>query len=383
MAMAAMVPQVLSIIQLHVPREQRARAMGTFSMVLALGVALGQVLGGVLVASDAWGLGWRLPFLAQVPVSGIVLLAAARSLPHDDRLQAPSVDVVGIALLSAGLSAVLVPLTVGPELGWPAWTWPCLGAGVLALAGLAPVERRIRGRGGQPLLDPDVFAVPGVKAGLLVVWVSMGAYASLQLVVSLYVQSGLGLGSLPAGLTFACYALGFGVVNLNWPRLSAAAHRWIPAAGLGLLGGAALALALEAAAGWRLGFMLPALAAAGSGHGAAYGPLLHRLATPLAPERAATLSGLVPTVTQLAGVVGVVTTGGLYLRAAGAVSSTHGLAVVASVLGAAALAALPGAVRTALPAHPNHPLQGGGGDRIGSSPWVPPDASPADRSCPW
>jgi MFS family permease len=193
---AAMVPQVISIIRLHVAEGSRARAMGLYSVVLALGVALGLVLGGLLVSTSAWGPGWRLAFLAAVPIGAATLIAASRSLPRDEPVRAASADPGGAVLLPAGLGLLLISLTVGPELGWPTWAWLCLAASAAVLGGFLFVERGVAARGGKPLLDFSVLARPGVPAGMLIVFASMGAYASLQLVVSLHVQSVLGFTSL-------------------------------------------------------------------------------------------------------------------------------------------------------------------------------------------
>ena len=63
-------------------------------------------------------------------------------------------------------AAVLLPLVQGREQGWPAWTWGGLALGAAALAALAAHERRLARRGGAPLLEPALFAVRALRAGL-------------------------------------------------------------------------------------------------------------------------------------------------------------------------------------------------------------------------
>jgi hypothetical protein len=117
---------------------------------------------------------------------------------------------------------------------------------------------------------------------------------------------------------------------------------------MGVLGLATLALALLAPGGWRAPVMLPLLALAGCGHGAAYGPLVHELTGRLRRDQVSALSGLVPTVTQVAGALGIVVMGGIYLAAAGRGLPAQGLSLVGAALTAVALVTLPAAIRVAL-----------------------------------
>jgi MFS family permease len=80
---ALMVPQVLTGIQLHFQGRSRVRALGWYAVALSGGAVAGQVLGGVLVAADLWGWGWRSIFLINVPVGIVLLVAAAIALPAD------------------------------------------------------------------------------------------------------------------------------------------------------------------------------------------------------------------------------------------------------------------------------------------------------------
>jgi MFS family permease len=81
---ALMIPQVLSLIQRTFTGEARARALGAYAAVLATGAAAGQVLGGVLVAADLFGTGWRPVFLVNVPVGAVLLAVGRRVLSGDD-----------------------------------------------------------------------------------------------------------------------------------------------------------------------------------------------------------------------------------------------------------------------------------------------------------
>jgi MFS family permease len=110
---ALMTPQVLSIIQLRTDGERRARAIGAYSMVLAAGVAAGQVLGGLLVSMRLVGAAWRPALLLNAPAGAALLFGAYRCLPDVARGASRRLDLGGVVLLSSALLALFVPLSLG------------------------------------------------------------------------------------------------------------------------------------------------------------------------------------------------------------------------------------------------------------------------------
>jgi MFS family permease len=90
-AAALMTPQVLSMIQIQFQGERRARALGAYSMILAVGVAAGQILGGLLVTADLLAAAWRPALLLNVLIGAPLLLVSRRALPP----MAPSTEQRG------------------------------------------------------------------------------------------------------------------------------------------------------------------------------------------------------------------------------------------------------------------------------------------------
>lgn len=347
---ALLVPQVLSLIQRHFEGRERARALGYYSLILAAGVSAGQVLGGAIVGADLLGLGWRPAFLLNVPVGIGLLLAGRALLPRAPGTGRRRLDLAGVAALCLPMLAIMLALMFGREAGWAAWTWVALLLGLLGLAGFLAIERAVARRGGNPVLDPAVLAPHGIKSGLAVVFVLMGQYGGFLFVVTLHLQTGLGFGTLAAGLTFCAYALGFALVNLNWARLPEGVQRRTPGAALLALALANLLFGLSVMRGWNPWAALPLLFAAGAGHGAGYGPLVNQMTLRVRERDGPALSGLVTTATMLAEVVGVAALGSLYLGALGPDSPTSSgaaLALVAFAIAVAALLATLGAVRLA------------------------------------
>ena len=132
-AAALMTPQVLSIIQEQFDGERRARAIGAYSMILAVGVAAGQILGGLLVTAHLAAAAWRPALLVNAPIGAPLLLASRRVLPPMAPAGKQRLDLIGACLLAAAMLALVAPLSFGRAYGWPAWSWLCL--------------RRLRGRG--------------------------------------------------------------------------------------------------------------------------------------------------------------------------------------------------------------------------------------------
>jgi MFS family permease len=331
-AAALMTPQVLSIIQAQYDGETRARAIGAYSVILAVGVAAGQILGGLVVGAHLVAAAWRPALLLNVPIGLALLAAARRGLPETPAASRARLDLAGAALLSVALLAFVFPLTFGRAAGWPDWVWPCLAACALALAAFPALERRVAARGADPLFDLRLLRVPAIAAGVAAVALVMGCYAGFLITLTLHLQDGLGFSPLHAGATFAIYACGFAAASLTWTRAGTALRERLPVVGPLVMGGALLGVGLVAAGGgWPLAETSALLVAAGAGHACAFSPLAARMTTAVAPDRVAHLSGLVLTTSLVGQVTGVASLSGVYLGAAGN-GSAHALALTTAVI---------------------------------------------------
>jgi len=95
-----MIPQVLSLIQRTHAGSSRARAISSYSAVLAGGAVIGQLAGGLLISANLLGSGWRPVFLVNVPIGVVLLASGARPLPHGRGEAGRTVDLPGLALLT-------------------------------------------------------------------------------------------------------------------------------------------------------------------------------------------------------------------------------------------------------------------------------------------
>ncbi|MFF7734683.1 MFS transporter [Streptomyces sp. NPDC007984] len=313
---AAMLPQVLATIQATTTGPRRAKAMGLYGATAGLSMVAGQILGGVLVAADIAGTGWRSVFLVNVPVVLAGLVLAFRVVPETRSARPEPVDVPGTFLLAASLLTLLVPLTEGRAAGWPLWTWLSLAAFPFVAAAFYAVERRADREGRTPLVPPSLFALLSLRRGLLLVLPFSIGFSGFMFVIAVALQQGAGLGPVAAGLALLPLAVVFFVFSLLGPRLVARYGTRVVTAGAALQG---VGLALMALAAWRfwphLGFveLLPGAAVAGAGQ-ALQLPVVYRvILSEVPPARAGVGSGVMITTQQSALALGVATLGTLFL----------------------------------------------------------------------
>ena len=308
LAAAALTPQVLSIIQVTFPPEERARAFGAFGAVAGLAAAAGQGLGGLLVHADVLGLSWRAAFLVNVPVGVAILLAARALLAESRSATATGLDPVGVALLTAALFLLAFPLVAGREAGWPWWSWACLAAAAPAFVAFVAFERARTARGDTPLVVLRLFRARAFVAGLLVRLLSTAATAGFFLGLALYLQLGLRYSPLEAGLVFLPAAVGFTLAATLVARLDARLGSRLVLAGLALSAAtfAADVLVVRASpeALPRLGF---AALVFGQAFGAGTtGPWLTGVVLAgIARDDAGAASGVLVTAQQIGGALGV------------------------------------------------------------------------------
>ncbi|MFH9083272.1 MFS transporter [Streptomyces sp. NPDC017673] len=313
---AAMLPQVLATIQSATSGARRAKAMSLYGATAGLSMVAGQILGGVLVAADIAGTGWRAIFLVNVPVVVLGLVLAARFVPETRSQHPEPVDGPGTVLLAVSLLTLLAPLTEGRAAGWPLWTWLSLIAFPFAAGAFWVVERRADRSGRTPLVPPSLFRVPSMRRGLeLMVPFSIG-FSGFMFMIALALQQGAGLGPVPAGLALAPMAVAFLLVSLAGPRLIARFGTRVVTAGSVLQGVGVLLIVLAAWRDWPgldVVSLLPGAAVAGAGQALQLPNIMRLVMSEVPPARAGVGSGVMVTTQQSALALGVATLGTLFL----------------------------------------------------------------------
>jgi MFS family permease len=311
---AAMMPQIMSVIQVRFDGAARARALSAYTAVLSSGFVAGQVIGGVLVTANLFGEAWRPVFLVNVPIGLAVLALVPRLVPRDVPGRGRRLDLAGLAIAVPAVFLVVLPLMLGHQENWPPWVFGCIALGLILGVGFVVVERRIADRGGDPLLNLAVLRAPGLVPGLVAVAVLMITYGGFLFSFALHLQAGLGDSALRAGLTFAPCALVFGVCGYFWRRLPAASHHLLAPLGCLVAVGGYLAVAAVLRSGGRGGIPLQvALVITGAALALGFSPLVTHALVRVPLHRAADASGLLTTTIQLGQAVGVATFGSLFL----------------------------------------------------------------------
>lgn len=314
---AAVMPQVLSIVQLRFVDEARARALGYYAAVVSFASVTGQVAGGLIVTADPLGLGWRAVFLINVPIGVAALLLGRVALREAPPLPAPVADLRGLLTLTGGLVAVVFALIRGREAGWPP-TLVLLGVVGIALLALF---RHVETRSGTvaPLVDFAIFRLPYVRVGLVGVFLTQVSAGSLFLLLTLYLQDGLGLNALDSGLAFVPFGLGTALSSLTFRWLPNRLARAAPVLGALLFTGhfAALALLLPGTTEYPDVAAGTVLLVGGAALGWAFSPVLALILGRVPAEMASAASGLFSTTVQLAYLTGFAALGTVWFALAG------------------------------------------------------------------
>lgn len=318
-AAAMMVPQTLSTIQATGDPASRSRALGWFGATGGLAAVAGQLLGGVLVAANIDGTGWRVIFFVNIPVGLLGLAFVARLVPETRALRRTHIDVVGTLLLAATLIALLIPLTEGRALDWPLWSWILLALSPVAAGGLIAEERRVERRGGSPLIPPTVLRHASLRRGLLLAAPFFATFGAFMFVYALITQGYLGFSALKAGLTLTPMALTFLAASLATTPLVARYGRRVIGAGA-LIQLTGLAVLIPSLLAWwphiSVLELAPSLAIMGAGQGLVMSPLVRVVLSEVPPEIAGAGSGVLTTTQQTSLALGVAVLGTVFVTLA-------------------------------------------------------------------
>ena len=331
-------PQVAGMIQQYYSGESRGRAFGLFGAVIGVSVAVGPVLSGGLIGwlGDDWG--WRASFLINVPLVLLGVWAAHRYLPDSawhrqdggsgagrDRVD---LDPVGMVLLAAGTLLIMIPFM---EASAGAWVWGLEAAGIGIVSAWVVWERRYRARGGAPMVDLSLLAIPSFAYGSLAIAVYFLGYTSVWIIVAQYVQAGLGSTALVSG------AVGVPAALAGSVAAAVAGRRVIRVGRVMVLGGMAAGIAgllasvgiihVHARAGWSPWWLTLTLLLLGVGQGLVVSPnqTLSLVDVPL--EYAGAAGGILQTGERIGTSIGIAAITGLTFR----ISHSSGWDVAAQV----------------------------------------------------
>lgn len=204
-------PQGLGMIQQYFRGAERGRAFGYLGSTVGVSVAIGPVLGGLLIEFGGPDLGWRLTFLVNVPI-GLLAIALglwwfpkpliampkrALSRSGEGGGMLSSLDPVGSLLLGLAVLAILFPFV---ESRTAAATWLLFPLGVVLVWAWVRWERRYARTGRSPMVDLNIFSTRSFTNGTIIMSLYFLGMTSIWVLVALYVQEGNGMTALQSGL---------------------------------------------------------------------------------------------------------------------------------------------------------------------------------------
>jgi EmrB/QacA subfamily drug resistance transporter len=187
-------PVAMSIIRttFENPRE-RAQAIGLWGAVTGVALALGPVLGGLLVQ----GVGWRSIFWVNIPVGVAAVVLVSAFVPESRAPAGRRTDPIGQVLVVAVLASLTYAIIEGPSRGWgSAEIGGLFGVALVGLVVLVGYELRRR----QPLVEMRFFKSAPFSGATVIAVVSFIAFAGFLFLNTLYLQDVRGLSALHAGL---------------------------------------------------------------------------------------------------------------------------------------------------------------------------------------
>lgn len=295
--------------------------------------------------ASAWRRGSDTPQTEQadIPDGDAAESAGAAGAAHRGRVD---LDPVGMGMLAVGTLLIMIPFM---EASAGAWIWGLEAAGIGVIGAWVAWEKRYRARGGAPMVDLSLLAIPSFAYGSLAIAVYFLGYTSVWIIVAQYVQAGLGSTALVSGLIGVPAALAGSIAAAVAGRRVIRVGRVMVVGGMvlgmvGLLGSIGI-MHMHARAGWSPWWLTLTLLVLGVGQGLVVSPNQTLSLADVPLEYAGAAGGILQTGERIGASIGIAVITGLTFR----VSHSSGweaaaqaglLAVVATIAVAAGIAVI-------------------------------------------
>jgi EmrB/QacA subfamily drug resistance transporter len=326
---ALMFATSLALLASAYQRGDRGTALGVWGATTGAAVAVGPLVGGVLVQA----FGWESIFFVNVPIGiGAVLLTLARVEESRDPSHG-GVDWAGTVTFSLALFGLVFGLIRGNAEDWGTPIVACLGVAVVLLVAFVIVERRMT----HPMLDLDLFRKPAFDGASIAAFVLSASMFAMFLYLTLYIQNVLGYTALESGIRFLpVTVLSFLVAPVSGKLAERLGVRWFLSGGLLLVGiGLLLMHGVQPGDDWTA--LLAGFLVAGGGIGLVNPALATAAIGVVEPRRAGMASGINSTFRQVGIATGIAAWGALFQHKVEstftAVAAQHGLRPAGGVTG--------------------------------------------------
>ncbi|CAB4834850.1 MAG: DHA2 family efflux MFS transporter permease subunit [Actinobacteria bacterium] len=208
---AAVLPTTLAIITVVFPPHERGKAIGAWAGAVGAAVALGPILGGVLLQNPQWsnwltGNDWGSVFLINVPIVIVGVIAIVRVVPETKDPNPRRLDLQGLALSIIGLTALIYGIIHASSTK----NWLDPGVVIPVLGGIAVIALFLflEARSDHSSFDVSLFRNRGYSVSLIAVSLAFFALSGITFTLPFYLQILRGYDTLIAGLCFVPFALG-------------------------------------------------------------------------------------------------------------------------------------------------------------------------------
>jgi EmrB/QacA subfamily drug resistance transporter len=298
-------PVAMSIItNTFTDKTERARAIGVWGGAYGLSMALGPVVGGLLVDS----VGWRGTFWVNIPVGLAAIALTARFVPESRAPRPRRPDPVGQALIIVMLGSLTYAIIEGPALGWRT---PVIMALFVVAAVALVTFVAYEARRAEPVLDPRFFRSVPFAGSVLTAISATAAIGGFLFLATLYLQEVRAMSAVQAGLRMLPMAtmMAFGAVVSSRILARRGARLPMLAAGVGLAAGGLLLSRLTASsapAPLALAFIV-----FGIGGGLVNAPITYTAVSGMPVSQAGVASGIASTSRQIGQCLGIAVTGSI------------------------------------------------------------------------
>lgn len=205
-------PQGIGMIQHYFRGAERGRAFGYFGSMVGVSVAIGPVLGGLLIELGGPDLGWRLTFLVNVPFATLIIILSLMWFPRPLISLGPKtgehnlrrllrnlndLDPIGSVLLGLAVLVILFPFV---EHSGSQLIWLLFPLGLLIVYLWIKWERFYAASGRNPMVELAIFSTPSFANGALIMTLYFLGMTSIWVIVAMYLQEGAGKSALETGM---------------------------------------------------------------------------------------------------------------------------------------------------------------------------------------
>jgi len=312
---AMMMPQVLAIVSVIFPPQERGTAFAFFGLSAGLASVAGPLTGGFLIDADLFGLDWRPIFLVNLPFGVLAIVAGYLLIPAMPGNRDLRHDPFGVLLAVLAIFLLIFPLVEGRSFGWPWWAFAMIAAAVAAMAAFYLWEAGRARRGETQLLPLSLMNNGGFMLGSAMSTIFFSGIPGFFLAFAIFLQTGFGFTPLESGLTTMPFPLGVLLATAVSGRLRGRFPRGrIAAGGLLLLVGMALV-------SWQVGKVVdvvdhwafvPPLLLCGFGMGIAISSLFQTVLANVGHVDAGAGSGALQSFQQIGGAFGIAIVGEIF-----------------------------------------------------------------------